>query len=530
MTLRLVLRDVVRRACFIAVLTLAFGWMPVRPAVAQAVSFSKQVAPLLATKCGGCHISGRRGGFQFTSYDALMKSGMVQKGQGNSSRIVEVVESGDMPRGGGKVSKDDLAMLTSWIDAGAAFDGANPTAPFEGVPAANAGMRPAPKEKKPEPLKNGEVSFAFDVAPILLDNCVRCHGANDGQENLRLATLQGMLRGGDSGPAIVEGKAGDSLLVKKLLGKGIDGQRMPRGKPPLADKDIATISKWIDQGAKLDLLSWTTHLDDVAAAGRARSLTDAELKPVRAKAGEVLWRMAIPDDEALVESRERVHVIGNLPASRMKDTADLAAKAEAAVQKELAGADGRLRKGGLVLYVFRKSYDYSALWQQTLGGERPKGITGHGGMMGDAVYGAVLLPATPPDDSDAELLVAEQLAAGALAGRGLPGWFVSGAARAVAMRAVPKAKLVKEWKRETPDAVRAIGSTADFFSVHADPAAVTLAAGGFVGALASPSAKLRQFLSLIDGGQDFDAAFTNVFRNKPQPLFDAWAQKEAKKK
>ena len=170
-----------------------------RPAAAQAVSFTKQVAPLLATKCGGCHISGRRGGFQFTSFDALMKSGMVQKGQGTSSRIVEVIESGDMPRGGGKVSKDDLAMLTSWIDAGAAFDGTNPTAAFEGVPAANAGMRPAPTEKKVEPLKNGDVSFAFDVAPILLDNCVRCHAANDGQGNLRLATLQGILRGGDSG-------------------------------------------------------------------------------------------------------------------------------------------------------------------------------------------------------------------------------------------------------------------------------------------------------------------------------------------
>lgn len=519
-----------RRWAWAVMAGLVIGAAAPRPVVAQAVSFSKQVAPLLAAKCGGCHISGRRGGFQFTSYDALMKSGMVQKGQGHSSRIVEVIETGDMPRGGGKVSKDDLAMLASWIDAGAAFDGTNPTAAFAGVPAANAGMRPAPKEKKAEPLRDGEVSFAFDVAPILLDNCVRCHGADDGQENLRLATLQGMLRGGDSGPAIVEGKAGDSLLVKKLLGKGIDGQRMPRGKPPLADKDIATISKWIDQGAKLDLLSWTSHLDDVAAAGRARSLSDAELKPVRAKAGEVLWRMAIPDDEALVASRDRVHVIGNLPASRMEQTADLAAKAEAAVQKELAGADGRLRKGGLVLYVFRKSYDYSALWQQTLGGERPKGITGHGGMMGDVVYGAALLPTASSDDSDVELLLAEQLAAGAVAGRGLPGWFVKGAARAVAMRAVPKARLVKDWKRETPEAVRTIGSTADFFSVHADPAPLTLAAAGFVAAIATPSAKLRQFLVLVDGGQDFDTAFANVFRNKPQPLFDAWAQKEAKKK
>lgn len=93
------------------------------PVLAQGVSFSKQVAPLLTAKCGGCHISGRRGGFQFTSYEALMKTGMVQKGQAGSSRIVEVIETGDMPRGGGKVSKDELNTLTSWIDAGAPFDG-----------------------------------------------------------------------------------------------------------------------------------------------------------------------------------------------------------------------------------------------------------------------------------------------------------------------------------------------------------------------------------------------------------------------
>lgn len=500
-----------------------------RPALAQGVSFSKQVAPLLTAKCGGCHIAGRRGGFQFTSYDALMKTGMIQKGQGGSSRIVEVIETGDMPRGGGKVSKEELAMLTSWIDAGAAFDGPDATARFVGVPAAG-GMRPRPQERKAQPLGAGEVSFAFDVAPILLEKCTRCHGGERPQGELGLTTLRAMLNGGETGPAIVDGKAGESLLVKKLLGKGIEGQRMPRGGPPLPDQDIATIAKWIDQGAKLDLLTWTSHLDDVAAAGRARSLSDAELMPVRAKAGEVLWRMAIPDEEALVEPRERVHVIGNLSASRMKEVADVAADAEAAVQKELVGGDGHLRKGGLVLYVFRKSYDYSALWQQTLGGERPKGVNGHAGVMGDVVYGAVLLPATPPDDASIELLMAEQLAAGSLAGRGLPEWFLKGAARAVAMKAVPKAKLARDWKREMPEALRAIGSAGDFFSVHADPTALPLAAGGFVGALVTPTSKLRQLLALVGGGQDFDTAFANVYRNKPQPLFEAWALKEAKKK
>jgi hypothetical protein len=40
-----------------------------KPVVGKAtgVSFSRQVAPILASSCGGCHIAGRKGGFQMMS-------------------------------------------------------------------------------------------------------------------------------------------------------------------------------------------------------------------------------------------------------------------------------------------------------------------------------------------------------------------------------------------------------------------------------------------------------------------------------
>ena len=95
---------------------------PAKPAAA-AVSFTTQVAPILTRHCGGCHVSGRKGGFQMASFDQLARSGMVQPGVANASRLVEVILSGDMPRGGGKVSPDDLGLLMRWIDSGAPFDG-----------------------------------------------------------------------------------------------------------------------------------------------------------------------------------------------------------------------------------------------------------------------------------------------------------------------------------------------------------------------------------------------------------------------
>ena len=101
------------------------------PAVgkAAAVSFSRQVAPILAKSCGGCHIAGRKGDFQMASYEGLMRTGMVQRGQGQASRLVEVILTGDMPRGGGKVTSQDVATLIAWIDAGAPCDAPNPAAP-----------------------------------------------------------------------------------------------------------------------------------------------------------------------------------------------------------------------------------------------------------------------------------------------------------------------------------------------------------------------------------------------------------------
>ena len=57
---------------------------------------------------------------------------VVMPGDGKGSRIYEVIESGDMPRGGGKVDMAELTTLTKWIDQGAKFDGKDPTQTLEG--------------------------------------------------------------------------------------------------------------------------------------------------------------------------------------------------------------------------------------------------------------------------------------------------------------------------------------------------------------------------------------------------------------
>jgi cytochrome c553 len=418
-------------------------------------------------------------------------------------------------------------MLVRWIDSGAACDG-DPNADLATLARAGAAPAPAAEVAIPAaaPLKPGDVSFASEVAPILLQQCGNCHGGQDAEANLRMTSLETLIKGGGSGPAIMPGKGADSLLVKKLRGAaGIDGQRMPLGKPPLSDAQIATIAKWIDQGARIDLLSPKASLETVASAGRAQRLSDAELTKLRVNAGQTLWRRFIPEEAPVVELRPGFALMGNLPAARMETLATQAEDVATRVRAELGTGEGPMLKGGVVVYAFRKAYDYSELWQVVLESERPKGLTGHAAVAGDVAYGAFVLPAGE-DEQETRLLLAEQLAAAALAGRGLPEWFCRGAGRVVASRVEPKAMLAQNWKRDAGAAVKELGSATDYFAGRSDPSASALAGGGFLGSLLS-SGKLAQVVAAVDGGASFDEAFQKAFRSAPQQAFMTWASRNA---
>src|SRR5262245_60800770 len=60
--------------------------------------------------------------------------------------------------------------------------------------------------------------FEKRIRPVLVDKCYSCHSA-DAQKikgNLALDTREGVLKGGDTGPAILPGNPDKSLLIKAL--------------------------------------------------------------------------------------------------------------------------------------------------------------------------------------------------------------------------------------------------------------------------------------------------------------------------
>jgi cytochrome c553 len=106
-------------------------------------------------------------------------------------------------------------------------------------------LRPARAEPPPVSAAQAEF-FEKSVRPVLVGSCITCHGPEKQKAKLRLDSRAAVLAGGESGPAVVPGKPGASLLVKAVHYD--DSPHMPpRGK--LSADEIAALTEWVRQGA-----------------------------------------------------------------------------------------------------------------------------------------------------------------------------------------------------------------------------------------------------------------------------------------
>jgi mono/diheme cytochrome c family protein len=107
----------------------------------------------------------------------------------------------------------------------------------------------AESDKEPAAtVDHDRVDFDQHVKPLLTAHCVKCHGPTKEESGLRVDTAAGLRKGGYSGPSLVVGKSGESILVQVLLGKG-DLKAMPPEGPRLKPEQIKLIARWIDGGA-----------------------------------------------------------------------------------------------------------------------------------------------------------------------------------------------------------------------------------------------------------------------------------------
>lgn len=136
------------------------------------------------------------------------------------------------------------------------------------------------------------VDFEKQVRPILEDHCYDCHGEEKQKSKLRLDTVVGILRGGESGePLIVPGKSGESYLIKRVTSANRK-ETMPQKGERLTEAQVATLRAWIDGGAKMP--------GSEAAAASLRLKTDHwSFQPVKRPGGTGI------DEFVLAKLREK---------------------------------------------------------------------------------------------------------------------------------------------------------------------------------------------------------------------------------
>ncbi len=112
-----------------------FSWLlPIplmlTPALADdAVSYHRQIVPILKANCVSCHKPGKsKGGLDLTTHAALLKGAkdgaVIKTGEATSSAMIESV-SGDepeMPKDGEPLTTAEVDVLTRWISQGAKED------------------------------------------------------------------------------------------------------------------------------------------------------------------------------------------------------------------------------------------------------------------------------------------------------------------------------------------------------------------------------------------------------------------------
>lgn len=176
----------------------------------------------------------------------------------------------------------------------------------------------------------GEISFAKQVAPILVANCAGCHKAGRpglDRGGLDLTTYERMMRGATNGElAVVAGKPDESHMILRV--KGEETPRMPQGNDvSLSDEAIGRIERWIKAGAKLDsgldpkaeIASYAASPEEMERDRLAQMDPEAREGAVEA-AGRERWSKTNPELKPEVVPSEHFVIFGVMPKERATAT------------------------------------------------------------------------------------------------------------------------------------------------------------------------------------------------------------------
>jgi hypothetical protein len=105
-------------------------------------------------------------------------------------------------------------------------------------------------------------SLEHDILPLFRARCQKCHGPIKPKGKLNLSSARSLARGGESGPVMVPGNLGESLIWDQVS----TDQMPPRPGEPLSSTEKSLLRQWILQGAR--------ELPNAALVGKEAPWTD----------------------------------------------------------------------------------------------------------------------------------------------------------------------------------------------------------------------------------------------------------------
>ena len=105
--------------------------------------------------------------------------------------------------------------------------------------------------KTPAAANKQGVSFTKDIAPLINEKCVGCHGAGMQSGGLRLDTFANWKKGGKSGLLLTPGNPQTSLIGARMASQDMN-VRMPKNAAAIDRDKLLVLANWIKEGAAFD--------------------------------------------------------------------------------------------------------------------------------------------------------------------------------------------------------------------------------------------------------------------------------------
>lgn len=353
---------------------------------AEEVSFSKQIAPLISSKCVSCHDDDAAGKLRLDSFAEMKKGGksgpLLQIGSPQRSLIMARLAAPNpaqrMPKDAAALSNEELTLVSNWIKQGAKFDGED-----EATTLADLG-KPAKKSTGPVKIAKAtgkeKVSFIKDIAPDIVSLCTRCHSGQNPRSGFRVVTFEDIMRGGDSGVVIEAGSLDNSRLWDLING---GPPRMPPGQLRIRRQWYNNLKTWIEEGAKYDgddpkvPLARLVPTEEEIKQQKLARLTADEFLAMRKEQTHEQWRKALTNEAAQEAETAELYVYGNVGEERLKQIAGWGEEHVKQLRTTFKLPNELVWKGKLAVIVYKDRFGYSEFSQTINNREPDPSVVGH---------------------------------------------------------------------------------------------------------------------------------------------------------